>query len=69
MADMTDADIAAKLREAVGALNHFLHVAKHRGLFVQLTMRPEEGVAPGCLSDVCVMRPILPPTVPETSNG
>lgn len=54
---MTDADIAARIREHVGQLNHFVHVARHVGLFVQFTAAEDAGRV---VSDVCIMRPILP---------
>jgi hypothetical protein len=62
---MTDDQIAARLREIVGTLNHFTHVAHHRGLFVQLTAA-SDGVR--AVSDVCVMRPILPVSTPDTGE-
>ena len=57
MPELTDDEIAANLREAVGKLNHFCHVAHYHGLFVQLTGGNEVGRT---ITDVCVMRPILP---------
>jgi hypothetical protein len=62
---MTDAEIAANIREAVGKLNHFCHVAYHHGLFVQLTPATDPALR---VTDVCVMRPILPPT-PSTETA
>lgn len=58
---MEDAEIAARLREAVAQVNHFCHVALHHGLYVELTPSAEKFRA---ISDVCVMRPLLPEAKP-----
>lgn len=71
---MSDELVAARLRAVVGDLNHWLHVAQHRGLFVQLTTTQGPGpvlfaignVADDLtrISDVYVARP-LPPEAPN----
>jgi hypothetical protein len=61
----TDDVIAARLRAIAGDLNHWLHVAYHHGLFVQITPVTDPVLR---MSEVCVMRPVLP-SPPTTDPG
>lgn len=54
---MTDTDLTEKLHGAANDLNHWLNVAQHAGLHVQLTATHDPGLR---ISDVYVARPVPP---------